>query len=488
MSPIFRIFATTAALVLALALAGYGLAASPLLAIGGVLGLALIGSTVAWPLVVIGVMLALGPVDVAFLTGGQRSLLPELGGVDMSGIRLIGISLGLGLVVLTRRDLLRSLAGPETRWYVLFLAWGAASLAFSPAPLDGLRLLLKLAYPLLVFVLVAAPERTAEETRRLVDWTLVGAAVILLMNPFVLLNGGYAIERGEFLRVAGPGSHFNPFSFYLLVVLLLSLARFRSRGQARYLLLATLSLIWMTLALTRITFLATLVAIGVAAIYAAVVDRSVRALVAMGALGTLVGGLLLVGVLERTFGYLPTPMQLLSLLANPTALYAAVNWQGREVLWAIMRVTFMQSPVFGSGLGAASDALRVTMGGGVPHNEYLRLAVDVGLVGCALYFLAVLGWIKAVARSARRIGGDRVGQEVILPALALFAGWAIIAITDNAFDYYGPLTQYVALLSAAAVVRAGALADGQQSPREGFRRGGALSPAATVTSGDGLCR
>ena len=93
----------------------------------------------------------------------------------MSGIRLVGVSAGLGMVVLTRKDLLQALASPPARWYVLFLAWAGATLAFSPAPLEGLRLLLKLAYPLLLFMVVAAPERRPDEVRRLGDWTLWGS-------------------------------------------------------------------------------------------------------------------------------------------------------------------------------------------------------------------------------------------------------------------------------------------------------------------------
>ena len=51
------------------------------------------------PLWVIGLMLALGPLDLSFVTGGFKELFPNLGGLDMNGIRLIGISGGLLLVI-----------------------------------------------------------------------------------------------------------------------------------------------------------------------------------------------------------------------------------------------------------------------------------------------------------------------------------------------------------------------------------------------------
>jgi hypothetical protein len=441
--------AAAAPILLAVA---YGLAASPLLAAGAVVGMAVVGGTVAWPLIAVAVMLAMGPVDISFLSGGQRELLPALGGLDMSGIRLVGLSAGLGLVVLTRRDLLQTLTTPAARWYVLFLLWAGATLAFSPAPLEGVRLLLKLAYPLLVFLIVAAPERTAADMRRVGDWAIWGAVLILLINPFVVANGGYAVEAGTFLRVEGPGSHYNPFSFYLLAILLICIARFRTRGHARYLLLGTVAVVWLALTLTRITFLAAAVALAVVGLYTAIADRNLRALLAIGAFGFVTGSIALNGVLERTFGYLPTAGQLLGLMSDPIGLYQAINWQGREVLWGILGIVFMQSPLIGSGLGASSTVLQASFAGQVAHNEYIRLAVDVGLLGCLLYFLAVVAWIRTVLQGARRMRTQGGADEFHLPAIGLIAAWAVIALTDNAFDYYAPFTQYVAFVVAGAAV------------------------------------
>jgi O-antigen ligase len=449
-----RSLALAAAGASALVVTGYGLAAQPLLAAGAVLGIAVISATLAWPLMIVALMLALGPIDLSVLTGGARGLLPALGGLDMSGIRLIAISGGLGMVVLTRRDLLEQLGGPLARWYTLFLAWATASLAFSPAPLDGLRLLLKLAYPLLVYLVVAAPERTPAELRRLGNWALWGATAVLLVNPLFVANGAYAVEQGQtegWLRVWGPGSHHNPFSFYLLAVLMLCIARFRARGESRYLLLGGVAIAWLALTVTRITFLASLVALAVVAVYTALVDRNRRALVVIVVSGVLVCSLLLEGVLVRTFGYLPTASELLALARDPVALYQAVNWQGRESLWAILLLVFRENPVLGSGLGASSAYLvgQVEQGG-VAHNEYLRLAVDTGVLGCALYFLAVVGWIRGAARAVR--ARAPFAEEYAMPMLALAAAWAVIAATDNAFDYYGPFTQYVAFLAGACAV------------------------------------
>lgn len=439
-------------LALALPAAGVALAAEPLLAAGAVLGAGVLYATFAWPLGVIAAMLALGPTNLAFLTGGERELLPALGGLDMSGIRLLAISGAVSVFVFTRRDLLSGLFAPASRWYALFLAWAAATLAFSPDPLEGLRLLLKLAYPLLFFVVVSAPERTPAEMRRLADWALWGAVAILLVNPFFVANGAYAVEAGTILRVSGPGALYNPFSFYLVAILVLCIARFRARGQVRYLWLGAAASIWMVLTLTRITFLALFAALLVAAVHTAIADRNFRSLAVIAGIGALVTPLVLEGVLVRTFGYRPSLGELLSLAADPVALFQAINWQGRERLWGVLLIAFGSSPIVGSGLGASNLVLLSAQMERAAHNEYLRLAVDVGLIGCVLFFVAIVGWARAAAGSMRPAHRGSGAEEFTMPALALIAAWAVIALTDNAFDYYAPLTQYVGFLAGACVV------------------------------------
>jgi O-antigen ligase len=446
-----RFSVTTTLVVVALLATGYGLAANPLLAAGAVLGVIVLAVTLTWPMVVVAVMLALGPVNLGFLTGGYKELLPALGGLDMSGIRLVGISAGLATVVLTRADLLKALVAIPARWYVLFLAWAGATLAFSPASLEGLRLLLKLAYPLLIFLVVAAPERRVGELHRLGDWALWGATLLLLINPIFVVNGSYVLESNEWFRVSLPGSHQNPLSFYLLAIVMICIGRFRARGQARYLLLGSVATVWIALTLTRITFLASFVAMAIVTLHTAIADRNWRVLLAAAVFAVILGGLALEGVLVRTFGYLPNPGQLLALMLDPVTLYQAINWQGRDTLWGILILSFQASPVVGSGLGASSMAIEAVLGETmVAHNEYLRLAVDTGLIGCLLFFLAMRSWIGASMQAMRRVG--RKADEYAMPALALIAAYGVIALTDNALDYYGPLTQYVGFLAAACVV------------------------------------
>ena len=436
--------------------AGAAVAASPWAALGAVVGGVMLLVVLAQPLALIGVMLAIGPIDLSFLTGGFKALLTEQGGVDMNGIRLIGMTIGLTGLVIADRDVLRAAFGRYGRWYALFLIWAAATLALSTEVVDGLRLLLKLAFPLLIFVAVLGCARSREDLGRLSDWALIGAAVIaLVLNPIYVMAGGYEINADGRMRIQGVGVHENPFSFYLLAVMFLAFARFAVRGDKRQLLLCGALGVWMVLTLTRITLLASLVGLAGIAAYGALLTRNYRALGGAALVGGAVAVALLPVAIERTLGYLPSAGQLIGMLGDPAQLYRAMNWQGRELLWPVILAALLASPVVGLGLGSTGTILRANFPpemGLVVHNEYLRLTAETGLVGGTLFMVAMLAWLRGVARAGRL--RDTTVREFALPAIGGILAWAVIAITDNAFDYYAQFTQYIAFFCAATLAAA----------------------------------
>jgi O-antigen ligase len=443
---------TFAALSTAAAL-GALVVGAPFVLAGVLLGAALLGAVFLRPLLVLGVVLLIGPVDLSFVTGGFKGLFESLGGLDMNGIRLIGVSFGLGVTALAVPRTRAVLLGPWGIVYAAFLLWCLFALARAPDPVYGLRFLLKLAFPLLVFVTIVGMAESREQLDRLIDFALIGAALIaLVMNPFYAAFGGYHVYDSGHLRIRGVGIHENPFSFYLLVCLYISLSRFLHRGQLRYLFLCAALGTWMVLTLTRITFLSALVGLAAMAIYGLFATRNPRVLLGAGGLGFLLALALLPVVLERSLGFVPTPGELLDLARHPMALYESINWQGREVAWPIVFAAFMTMPWIGLGLGASVMVMREYFpadAGELVHNEYLRLATEAGIIGVVLFALAILLWLVAVIRADRRTAG--AAREFSIPAVAAILSWAIIAITDNAFDYYAPYTQFVALLVGASV-------------------------------------
>lgn len=432
------------------------LAHSPFLALGAAIGGILTVFALTRPLALVGLMLVIGPADLSMLTGGFKSMFEQLGGLDMNGIRLLGMSGALGLVILADRQVGRQLFNPRAVFYVALIAWGALTLAFSPAPLDGARLLLKIAYPLLVFLVITGLSPDRSRLDRLMDGVLIGAAVLcLIVNPLYLAFGDFERNIGGWIRLRGVGVHQNPFAFYLVAAILMSFVRFTTRGQARYLLLCAICSFWMMLTITRIAFLAALVALFAVGVVSAIVTRRSRVLI-----GAIVVAFLIVTpfaplVLERSLGFVPSAGELFGLVSSPRALFLAMNWEGRDVFWALVFQAYMASPVQGLGLGASALVLRLHLPGmsnPVVHNDYLRLLADTGIIGVGLFACALAAWAWGAFRSA--LLPDRTAREYALPAVGCIAALAVIGLTDNAFDYYGPFTQYVGFLSGGAIAAA----------------------------------
>ena len=198
--------------------------------------------------------------------------------------------------------------------------------------------------------------------------------------------------------------------------------------------------------------LVALLAIGV---LSAIVARRTRVLLAAVAVGALLAVPFAPPVLERTFGFVPSPGELVTLLRNPQALVTFMNWEGRQAVWPVVFQAFQSSPVGGLGLGGSSFVLTVHfpwLALGPPHNDYLRLLTDTGVIGAALFSLAMVAWTAVAVRAALLM--DRTAREYALSAVGSIAVFAIVGLTDNPFDYYGQLTQYVGFLCGGALAAA----------------------------------
>ena len=202
----------------------------------------------------------------------------------------------------------------------------------------------------------------------------------------------------------------------------------------------------------RITFLAAVATLLTIGVFTATRTRDYRPLVAVGVVALAVTVPFTPIVLERSLGFVPSPGEFLGMLTDPVALFQSINTQGRLAIWPVVFQAFLQQPILGQGLGASTAILTASLpgiGATVIHNEYLRLATDTGVVGVLFFTVAVTIWLRACVRAAH--SSSAVVRELALPAVAGIVAWAIVALTDNPFDYYAPFTQYIGFLVAAAL-------------------------------------
>jgi O-Antigen ligase len=131
------------------------------------------------------------------------------------------------------------------------------------------------------------------------------------------------------------------------------------------------------------------------------------------------------------------------LLLGPALLYAlqrftgeSENLSGRDIIWPYFLDAIERRPLFGFGLGAGKlivdpeDPTIKLLGSSAAHNEYLRLAVDAGVIGCAAIFLSIIIWIWNGTRRAR--SADQLVLRCALVAALLHSGFDNTLIASTA--------------------------------------------------------
>jgi O-antigen ligase len=143
------------------------------------------------------------------------------------------------------------------------------------------------------------------------------------------------------------------------------------------------------------------------------------------------------------------------LLLGPALLYAlqrftgeSENFSGRDIIWPYFLDAIEQRPLFGFGLGAGKlivdpeDPTIKLLGSSAAHNEYLRLAVDAGIIGCSAIFLAIIVWIWNGTRRAKP--ADQLVLRCALVAALLHSGFDNTLIASTAIAQFAFFTAALA--------------------------------------------
>ncbi len=137
------------------------------------------------------------------------------------------------------------------------------------------------------------------------------------------------------------------------------------------------------------------------------------------------------------------------LLLGPLLVFAAdrllgggdVNLSGRDVIWPYFVEAIERRPVFGYGLGAGKlivdpeDPQIRLIRSNAAHNEYLRLAVDGGIVGAGLVFGAIIAWVWGGTR--RAAPADRLVLRCALLGALIHAAFDNTLIATTSVIQYG---------------------------------------------------
>jgi len=107
---------------------------------------------------------------------------------------------------------------------------------------------------------------------------------------------------------------------------------------------------------------------------------------------------------------------------------------GRAHIWAALAESIPEAPWFGHGANA-SESYVIALTGGIahPHNDWLRIAYDYGLLGTALLLVTLIAQIRHTLGIARQSTGPI--RLCAYAAASTFIPFAFYMLTDNILLY-----------------------------------------------------
>jgi len=368
-------------------------------------------------------------------------------GTNLAGALGIAVMLGGAAALLLWRP---EVPARGVRLALLALAvWAALSLAFTPALLEGISAVVRIVSLLVLFCLGAWTVKEPRHLRR-AAWFGAASALVPVGVGLIQLATGSTQHRQGYSSIAGTFLYPNGFALYLLIVLALVIVLvFESTGvMRRGVLFGGLALVAPVFVITyaRAEWIGLVVLLGVLAC------MQYRRLIPLAAIA-LVGGALAVpssvGLVQKRF----------SDLSSASAHYDANSWSWRVENWSRMLHFATDRPAVGHGLssyppltyqefgtGTRGFSIKGPDSGVFAHNDYLMLAVELGLPGLLLWLAVLVGIARAMLRA-------RVMPAVRPYASAMFAimvAILLVSAADNVMTTTSAMYYVFALAGAVA--------------------------------------
>lgn len=337
---------------------------------------------------------------------GQLSLLGLL------TLLLLLLSLPVWLHTPNRRVLPRA--------WALLLVWVLGTLVVHPPSSAGLQNLSVLLLFLAALVTAASVTRSDGNTGSIDRFMSLGSIVAI-----VLYGSSVAVGGLEANLVLEP----RAFALYAIVALAWSLPFVRYRR--RYVLRSAALVLLILLSLSRTAFVAAVLIAGLSGLKPR----------------TLVGWLKSLGAVALAVGSVYVAVQTIQPLydrffqGDVVAVGGSslgVNVMGRVGIWDATWASATRSPILGNGAGSSEEVASAATDGEVtqPHDEYLRLFNDYGVVGLALWMIGYLGLLLGAAlRTFGRRRAPRDERHAHLGAVLGLVAVGLAAITDNPLVY-----------------------------------------------------
>jgi putative inorganic carbon (HCO3(-)) transporter len=333
-------------------------------------------------------------------------------------------------------------SSPLVKPMAALVAAGTVSVVFSPNAVGAAVDVMKLGTVVVILIVLNQLFVTRQTVRLVLGAAVVSSIVPMAAAAYQFLSGTGLHASGEFSRVQGTFTHPNPFAIYLTLLIVMGAATLRYVSPVRKLALLLFMAGWggcLLLTYTRSAWLATVAGVLVVGAY-------------QGKKAIALFGLVLVGVLLLAPS---TAARFADLERDQTASGAA----GNSLVWRFeywrQAIELNNDPLLGDGLRSVRETTDVAK---EPHNDFIRVFVETGVVGLAAYVWLV---VRLWRTGKQAIANTREGlfHGVAVGFFGCVVAFLLLSLVSNVITQLAILWYFAAFAAAAVAAPRLARAD-----------------------------
>lgn len=343
----------------------------------------------------------------------------QIGGFSMQMIGILGAAIllgGLAYIIINGVKIYEvSVVGPMM---VFMVATLPTTLIFSLDKIVGFKDWVGTASAVMLFILIATLFADKKSIELLLKALILSAIPPLVVGFYQQFTGTGDIRTEGFNRIYATFTHPNTYAFYLVILLLtcstLLMEAKKNWLRITYGVLCGAMIVSLIFTYARMPWFSLLIGIGILALI-----RYRRLLLA--------GPVILAVVLI----FVP------SILGRFEEAFGFSEGQGsmffRVEMWRYLLPKFYSSPIVGNGLGSFSNYAQTSLGYFyLPHNDYVRLLVDTGIIGLISYIASLYGLVRGAIRSYLYIEDEQLRILGLVLAVVVLV-YVFGGLTENLF-------------------------------------------------------
>jgi O-antigen ligase len=356
------------------------------------------------------------------------------GKVPMTAAFALTVILYVFTVSMVRKDFT---IFPKNSVPLYLLIWFSSMSFYNSLDLvNSLGYLLKLLTAAAFYLLIYNAIKTRQDALRLFRAVMLGSVVPIVIGfvQYATGNGCFVIGEGR-NRMTGTLGLPNAFGIFvaLSICATVTLLLIEKRRSARGLIVLVLlgQIVATILSLNRGTWIALTLAVLIATAFH-FKRVKVRWFVVCGVLISIAFS----GLIISRFKHL-----------EATESWQRTNTlQGRIEMWQAVSELIPSHPWIGYGVGTAKQVMiKFKKMDNVPHNDYVRLVLETGFLGCLIYIYFLLRELLFNLRTTAKIENWGVNY----PALICIIYWIVISAAQNNIYHVVNFPLFLALMAAA---------------------------------------